>query len=361
MARRHRHGNEFNVRTENYFYVRDKNEKKTQILLREEFNRTLTERINRIAELLNSEARIVFDEYEHELRLAKDEEKVTKEMFYEFFDWKKEVLEAFVKGVEGRMRYVVRMSIHELLRRAYAEAYFRVKFEKAWEWRGFLVQAYFDRMYNVIVESVPEAMEVLLNAVRYSNRFVDLIQGHESEVKSLAHEYLSWLRPKRCHQSAMLIRVTPLTMKFLKDREGYLYTAIHMSAKHLAYNPYSRNTIPRPYHFTILNRRKGTEKFSTKLKAGWTVIRLNNFIATAIDHMDRIYAVRRIAETILRPYVILKDRARTLGRPELRFNVEHCSVYAKLGRKIKSRKLDRLDDAKRFLEKRKIYMREDII
>lgn len=362
MGRKHRHGVELNVRTENYFRHRDLEEHRRTVLTLEEFESELRERYGQIvsraaSDLVNLPHVLDFAESE----ITKDEEKVVKEMMNELFDWKRVFVEAFVRGFEGRRHYVVTDALHKLFQRVYVESIIAVKYDVAYKWRGYLVQFYLDKRFDVIVNEKPEVAEALLKAVRYSNRLVELIEESEGEIISMAHEYLSWLRRERCHISAMLIKVTPATMKFLKDYKGNMYTAINLNAKHLAYNPYTRNVMPQPYWLIVLNRRKGSERFSLKADGGWNIIRLDTEVVTAIDFRDRAYMTRTIAECILRPYVILKDRTRGIGRPELRFKIHHCSLYAKPFKRTKSYKLSKLDPNKRFYEKRKIYLRHVIL
>lgn len=362
MGRKHRHGAELSVRTENYYRHRDLEETRSRILQLEEFDaelrRQYSEIANRaIAQGINLPRTLDLADVE----ITKDEEKILKQMLYELVDWKKHLVEAFLAGFEGRRHYVVTESIHRVLERMYVESIIRVKYDVAYKWRGYLIQFYFDKQYNVIIDEKPEVAEALLKAVRYANRLVELVEGVEGDIISIAHEYLSWLRRERCHISAMLIKVTPVTLKIMRDQRGNFYTAINLNARHLAYDPYTRNVMPQPYWLTVLNRRKGSERFSLKADGGWNIIQLDSEITTAIDFRDKAYATRTVAECILRPYVILKDRTRGIGRPEMRFRVHHCSLYVKPFVRTRSYKLKKLDDKKRFYEKRKIYLRHRIL
>jgi len=362
MTRRHRHGADYIVTTEEYHRRRDIAETQRALLTEEELNRILYDRMNKLTEFVTANNMISIEELQAvESQLAPIEQKVMKDIEHELFDPLREFIHGFLFGLAYGHEGSTQVYITQLIQRLSSEAYIKLRYKNAYKWKGFIVQFYFDDLFNVIVNSKPELLDAIHDAVRYANRYVRLIQGFEGENKSIAHEYLSFLRKRRCHLSMMSIKVSPVTIRILQNKEGRFYVAVHISSQTLTYSPYSFKTMKNIPWFSVINRRKGLEWFSMKIDGGYTIVDLNSIITTAKDIYDNPYLYRTVAEAIFRPYTLIKDRMRSIGKPEARFDAEACSLYFIPERRTKSKKLDRLDSKKRFLEKRKIYRKVQIV
>lgn len=236
-------------------------------------------------------------------------------------------------------------------------AYWKVRYQHAFIFMGCLLSAIYDTVYYTLVEKHKEINEVLMKMCDYATKVIELIKGYEGQQISMAHEYLSFLRKVRCYLSQMSFRITPLTLIVAQDKEGNLYCAIHVNAKFLAYSPYSRRIYPLPFHIVLVLRRKPDIKFSTRIDSGVKVVRADSDVVTAKTFTDDIYSVRKLIELLFRPYLIIRDRFRSLGIPEQAHNADICSVYFIPRRKTPWGRYRELDTETRLLSKSRAYLR----
>lgn len=345
--------------TEELLHIcRDLSEKRFNIMrvaTIEQYRKALSDRINLLTHLYNAELNIAGDKAVTETLLPLDKEDAMYRTIYkEMFSIKRAFIEGLMIGISG----LISGYISDVLIRISLYSYYKLKYKSAWIWRGYLVSAYYDKLYTTICSRYEDVLEALYYACEYSNRFVKLIEGYEGHIKSMAHEYCSWMRRLRCHLSQVSFKLTPLTMIVAQDKHGNIYVATHIHSRVLTYSPYSRRIYGLPPHYEIILRRKPDISFSSRIDAGVIIAKFDANVVSARDFADRPYMVRKLSELLFRPYVISRDKARSLGMPEQSHNIDLCSVYF-IPRPTKSKKLRNTTNATiRILSKPKIYFRQ---
>jgi len=331
------------------------------VLKEKQFATSLEEFRNKLNEVLRWQA-AEYASYIHysvhdiieriETELMSVEDAKIKEAFRELTDPWYQFLQGFLIGLKRGLRPVVKEIVGRFVHRRLVDALFSVRYATAFVWKGFMVQAlYDDKVFRGIFENHPEVIQAVYEAARFANRYVRLIEGAEAETIVAAHELLSFMRYKRCHQSMLALKITPITYKVARDKEGHVYIATFMDNKTLWYNPYTMKTIKPQAWFWVVNRRKSRgEEFSIKHYAGTTVMKLDSEVAVEIDELLRPRVVRKLRDVIFMPHVIIKHKARSIGRPEARFDIHHCSVYFIPVRKSKTRKRTELPEDKLVYE-----------
>jgi len=318
-----------------------------------------------LAEALAQKLGITTEQVMHELELALEpiEEQVWEELRWWIMSPLRAFIEGFIHGFRVGLHNVLNEWFQRFMRWVEVQVNFRIRYKPAWVWRGFLVQAWLDGIvFRTVVEDHPEVLEFAYNSARFANRYVRLRAGLEGYIKAFAHEYLSYLRPFPCHQSSLMIKITPLTLRVAKGKKGTVYVAVNLESRVLSYSPYSFKATPQIGWFGILNRRKGrSEVFSLKHEARCYEMVLDAKLATGIDEFDEPCIIRTVRDVILLPHLVTKDKAISLGFPERRFDIKHCSVYFIPERKTVSRKMRNYSTMLRLDTKWRIYKLEKIL
>ena len=141
--------------------------------------------------------------------------------------------------------------------------------------------------------------------------------------------YVPFFKRKVCRSGMLALKITPLTIRFVRHRNGSMYVSRYVPVFVLRADAWLTRTAPIDRHFKVLGWRKEvTEWISTRVFAGRGIIDFDTEITTARDFLRRDYRIRRIRDVIFRPYTVVHDFCRAIGKPEAFIDVDHCSLYA---------------------------------
>jgi len=317
---------------------------------RSQLNESLRMHTAEVATYVHYALHDIIERVEDELLPVEDAK--IRATFRELTDPWYQFLQGFLIGLKRGLRPIVKDMTGRFTTRMIINAWFSVRYRVAFVYKGYMLQALYDsKLFKAIYENYPDVIKSIYEAARYANRYVRLVEGAESHSIAAAHELYSCMRPKRCHQSMLAIKITPITFKVARDKEGHVYIATFMDNKTLWYNPYSMKTIRPQAWFWVVNRRKSRgEEFSIKHYAGTTVMKLDSEVAVEVDELLQPRVMRKIRDVVFMPHVITKHKARSIGRPEARFDIKHCSVYFIPERKSRARKRSELPRGKLLYE-----------
>ena len=166
--------------------------------------------------------------------------------------------------------------------------------------------------------------------------------------------YVPFFKRKVCRSGMIAMKITPVTIRFIRGRNGSMYVSRYVPVFVLRSDVWITNSIPTDRHFKVLGWRKEvTEYVSTRCFAGRDVIDYETRIVTARDYLRRDYRIRRFRDVIFRPYTAIHDFARAIGKPEAFIDIDHCSVYTIVGREPKTsrvyRRYKEADDLIRYI------------
>jgi len=196
---------------------------------------------------------------------------------------------------------------------------------------------------NLLQYGLDVIKEKLAKIVDYARMaFHGMRRDEDSLTKELGRMYMTNMHPDDHHFTMNAIRLTDLTMQFLKDMKADFYVAYQIGVDKLA-SPWTRvaNVLLQLAEFlSELMRRKGRrEHVRNKSKGHYGVVRYDEPIHTVID-VNRVPVDERPLNALLgNTYTLCRDKARSLGRPELANRIETVGIYviperrAKLTRK----------------------------
>jgi len=175
--------------------------------------------------------------------------------------------------------------------------------------------------------------------------FHGLKREEDSLTKELARMYMTNLHPDEHHFTMNAIRLTDLTIQFLKGMKADFYVSYQISVDKLA-SPWSRvaNILLQLAEFlSELMRRKGRrEHVRNKSKGHYGTVKYDEPIHVVID-VNRVPVDELPLNTILGcSYEFMRFKAISLGRPELANRIETYGVYVIPIRKGKLTRHERL-------------------
>jgi len=160
--------------------------------------------------------------------------------------------------------------------------------------------------------------------------FNGLCKDEDSLTKEMARMYMTNLHPDDHHFTMNAIRLTDMTMQFLKDMKADFYVSYQADLKDMA-SPWSKvcNILLMLAEFLLeLMRRKGRkEHVRNKSKGHYGTVKYDEPVHTVID-INRMNVDERPLNSILgNTYTLCRDKARSLGRPELANRIISVGVY----------------------------------
>ncbi|RLF41149.1 MAG: hypothetical protein DRN12_03795 [Thermoplasmata archaeon] len=164
-----------------------------------------------------------------------------------------------------------------------------------------------------------------------------IVKPVDSLTHELARHYYAPMHPTVHHFTANMLRLTDLTMQFLKDMKAEFYTGYKVDLKDLA-SPFTRvaNVLLQLAEFLeLLMRKKGRrEKVRKKARGHYGIVHYDEPVHTIVD-VNLIPVDELPLNTILgNTYEFARHKAMSLGKPELATKFMALGVYIIPERKV---------------------------
>jgi len=203
---------------------------------------------------------------------------------------------------------------------------------------------------------------IIYKIVNYAKAgFSGIPKTEDSITHELAQKYYTVLNADNHHFTMNAIRLTDLTAKFLEGMNADFFVSyqIDIGKMSSAWTRVANTLLQLAEFLTELMRRKGRrERVRNKSKGHYGTVKYDEPIHTIID-LNRIPVDEQPLNTLLgNSYVFMRDKAISLGRPELANRIISWGIYVIPERKSKlSKRKPLLTDATLSYEYRFRYPR----
>jgi len=231
-----------------------------------------------------------------------------------------------LKETEETIRKSIVYIRSEKRRKALMEIYFITKAV-----RHNIERSLANREVSLLQYGLDVIKEKFAKVVDYARMtFHGMRKDEDSLTKELGRMYMTNLHPDDHHFTMNAIRLTDLTMQFLKDMKADFYVAYQADLQDMV-SVWTRvcNILLMLAEFLMeLMRRKGRrEHVRNKSKGHYGVIRYDEPIHTVID-VNRVPVDEQPLNSLLgNTYTLCRDKARSLGRPELANRIRTVGIY----------------------------------
>ncbi|RKY29422.1 MAG: hypothetical protein DRP74_08830, partial [Candidatus Omnitrophota bacterium] len=180
---------------------------------------------------------------------------------------------------------------------------------------------------------------IITKIVNYAKAgFSGIPKTEDSITHELAQRYYTVLNADNHHFTMNAVRLTDLTAKFLEGMNADFFVSYQIDMGKMT-SPWTRvaNTLLQLAEFlSELMRRKGRrERVRNKSKGHYGTVKYDEPIHTIID-LNRIPVDEQPLNTLLgNSYVFMRDKAISLGRPELANRIISWGIYVIPERKSK--------------------------
>ena len=161
--------------------------------------------------------------------------------------------------------------------------------------------------------------------------------GVDSLTKELARLYYAPLNSTMFHATFNAIRLTDLTINALYNKPGDFYVMYNVTVGDLT-NPYMRSSPNRNLSefFTRLMYKKGKrERMRNKSKGHFGIVKYDEPIHTVINYNRVPMLNLPLYSLIGNTYALMRDKAFSLGKPELANRINAISIFVIPYRKSK--------------------------
>jgi len=313
---------------ERFIARRERREKKRRELYKTKL-RKLTEQIN-ITRYEEEHIRIpLLDRYEEMLMHWREVVKIG------FFKW---IINQELKRVRKIRRKIEhKLSLLDVLKACLGEGFVPI----AVEWRFPKVKVYADAKIEEYLQS-PEYADLVRDALGVI--FADILRGKfliemppedlerlKGVLTFLKEQYFAPYKEMPCRRSQYIVKLTPLTFRFLKGYGVRFYVLRFVKVETLHNDPYIRVTKPIDIHFADMRRRK----------PWYEIIASMTFLgeSPSLTGREDIPLTRdydRSPRDLMKSYVAMtigrytsEALARRLGLREKIYEFDHCSIYVK--------------------------------
>ena len=252
------------------------------------------------------------------------------------------VIRWFIDQEIRRVRKARRRAIEfvrraELYRALMGNAYVPI----AVEWRFPKIRVYVDEKIEEYLQS-PKYGELVKDALAVI--FADILRGKfliemkpedlerlKGVLTFVKEKYFAPYREVPCKRSQYLVKLTPLTFRFLKGYGVRFYVLRFTDVKTLHNDPYIVVTKPIDIHFINIRKKKPWfEKVASMIFAGETPnLTGRETIPTAMNWKREPRNLMKTYLAMTLGYRINENFARALGFRERIANFDHCSIYVK--------------------------------
>lgn len=202
-------------------------------------------------------------------------------------------------------------------------------------YENYLINTYgLSHVYNKILELSQYAGNSLSGIPAYA----------DSLTKELARLYYAPLNSTLFHATANMIKLTDLTINALYNKPGDFFIMYNITVGDLT-NPYLRSSPNRNLSefFTRLMYKKGKrERMRNKSKGHFGTIKYDEPIHTVINYNRVPMLDLPLYSLIGNTYVLARDKAFSLGRPELANRINAIGIFVIPHRKSKLSKKEEL-------------------
>lgn len=209
--------------------------------------------------------------------------------------------------------------------------------------------------YNNYEALVSEATDTIADLSRAGMGYIPSDYENLGYLKAFAKDFYCPINPDTIHFNMNAVKITDLTVTNLKNRKADFFVFHTEEVKDLR-TPYSRVADAMRYMYFLLERilrqKSNRERNRRKHKGHWGVIQLNEPIHTIIDTAFRPILSTKLNLILGSPYWLKRDKAISMGRPELANRIKTVGVLAIIERKSKTTKKE-----KHFGERWMIYER----
>jgi len=209
------------------------------------------------------------------------------------------------------------------------------------EWRFPKLRVYVDVKIEEYLQS-PEYADLVRDALGVI--FADILRGKfliemkpedlerlRGVLTFIKERYYAPYKEVPCKRSQYLVKLTPLTMRYLKGYGVRFYVLRFTNVGTLHNSPYIVVTKPIDIHFANLRKKKPWfEKVSSMIFAGETSnLTGREDIPTTMDWRREPRNLMKTYVAMTLGYKINENFARTLGLRDRIKNFDHCSIYVK--------------------------------
>jgi len=262
---------------------------------------------------------------------------------------RREAWEAFKRAFEAEMRKHIHDYFREL-REDYERTRERIEFFRDVIRRRSAV-LYKVTTYRVLTRTVREykydkfimdlredVREEVINALLAVSRMKGIdprILEKYPWIIAFFRYYIAYYKKYPCKHNAFAIKITPLTIRILGGIRVTYYVLRWSPAKHAKADAFLGRTRPVSFFISFFRYKYDDDLINSLLASGEGTCDWNDPIVVARDDKGDPMYIMPLRRAILQSHWIKYYFAKQLGMPEKYYDVDHCSVYVIVERRIK--------------------------
>jgi len=140
--------------------------------------------------------------------------------------------------------------------------------------------------------------------------------------------YVAYYTKEPCKHNAYIVKITPITLRYYKGQQVTYYVLRWARAEDVKADPYIGRTKPVDLYVSLFRYKFDPETLASLVTAGTGTADPNDHVALARDHYRNPKYEIPLRRAVFQPHWVKRAFSKEIGKPEMYYSVDHCSVYA---------------------------------
>ncbi len=211
-----------------------------------------------------------------------------------------------------------------------AKVIFKVRHERIFDWKRNVY--IYDRLLLELPEDVRNTIvQALIDTTRGKGVSPRLLELYPI-LRHFLMLYIAYYTKFPCKHRVYAIKITPVTLHFMKGLRTTYYVIRWAYAKDVKADPYLGRTRNVDFYFSFMRYKYDGDLWNSMVVGGEGTGNYTDEVALARDHFRRATYLMNLRRAIFQTHWVKIALAKMMGKPEMATVVGHCSTYGTVGR-----------------------------